>query len=163
MIPMIENNPAGSAKIPPPSDLALLFERLMAYWRGAATRLTEFGGGVLSLPSPEFVVEWGGRPRGRLALRFDPSLYPWLMRQRDFKQLNLSTETEMLKEMTALYALYLIRYFSMEQMMEAGPLLPRRPLGAELNGRAPDSQVLLGVEGHQVWIRLWLHPDRAGA
>ena len=61
--------------------------------------------------------------------------------------------------MTALYALYLVRFFSMEDLMEAGPLLPRRPLAAELIQRAPDTQVLFKVEAHLVQIRLWVYPS----
>ncbi len=155
-MPILENNQTCLTDPPSPEDLMLLFERFMAYWYGEPVRLTGLQGASFSPESPEFTVEWFGMSPGRLNVRFDARFYLWLVHKRDFKRINLYTENELLKEITALYGLYLIRYFSMVDLAETGPILPRRQALAELPDRDPDSQIILKVERCPVEIKLWL-------
>ncbi len=160
---IIENNQTCLATLPSPEDLMLLFERFTAYWYGEPVHLTGLLDASFSPESSEFTLEWSGLAPGRLNLRFDPSFYLWLVRKRDFKRINLYTENELLKEITALYGLYLIRYFSMADLAETGPLQPRRQAAAELPDRNPDSQIFLKVEQCPVEIKLWLQSPKTPA
>jgi len=138
----------------------LLFERFMAYWVGEPVRLTGLLDASFSPESPEFTVEWSGMAPGRLSVRFDATFYLWLVHKRDFKRINLYTENELLKEITALYGLYLIRYFSMADLAETGSILPRRQTAVELPKGAADAQIILKVEQCPVEIKLWLQPSK---
>ena len=160
MLPILENGQSCLTDLPSPEDLLLLFERFMAYWYGEPVHLTGLLDASFSPESSEFTVEWSGLVQGRLNVRFDASFYLWLVHKRDFKRINLYTENELLKEITALYGLYLIQYFSMADLAETGPILPRRQAAAELPGRDPDSKIILKVEQCPVEIKLWLQPAK---
>jgi hypothetical protein len=163
MLPIIENDRSCLAALPSPEDLMLLFERFMAYWYGEPVHLTGLLDASFNPESSEFTVEWSGFVQGRLNIRFDTTFYLWLVRKRDFKRLNLYTENELLKEITALYGLYLIRYFSMADLAETGPVLPRRQAVSELPDQDPDSRIILKVEQCPVEIKLWLQPSKPKA
>jgi hypothetical protein len=160
MMATIENDRTCLAAIPSPEDLMLLFERFLDYWCGESVHLTGLLSGSFGPESSEFTVQWEGLVSGRLNLRFDDAFYPWLVRERDFKRLNFYTETELLKEVTALYGLYLIRYFSMADLADTGILLPHRQAAGELPDRKPDSQILLKVEQCPLEIKLWLETSK---
>jgi hypothetical protein len=160
MMTIIENDRTCPALIPSPEELMVLFERFMVYWCEESVHLTGLVSGSLDPESSEFTVQWTGLVRGRLNLRFDPAFYPWLVRERGFKRLNFYTETELLKEITALYGLYLIRYFSMADLADTGVLLPQRQAASELPDRDPDSQILLKVEQCPLEIKLWLETSK---
>ncbi|HVM33134.1 MAG TPA: hypothetical protein VMU88_08370 [bacterium] len=155
MIPTLENNSCALAGAPSPADLVLLFERFMAYWRGTVVHLTGLEEATFGPDPIECAVEWGGRAKGRLALKFDPSFYPWLVDQQDFRRINLSTEDELLKEITALYGLYFLRFFAIQDLMENGPLTPRRLSVGAAALPEPDRRVWVRVEKSPVEIKLW--------
>ncbi|HET9870083.1 MAG TPA: hypothetical protein VFR02_06265 [bacterium] len=152
---MREEGQSCLSRFPAPEDLVLLFERFMAYWCGERVKLAGLGLGAPGPGSPEFMVRWRGAVPGTLSLRFDPGFYPWLVRRRDFKHMNLYTEDALLQEITALYGIYLIQYFSMADLADAGPLLPRRAPPGQLPARGPDSQIGIRVEECPLEIRFW--------
>jgi hypothetical protein len=142
--------------IPTSMDLGGHFEKFVKYW---ADPEFQYRGPIQDdLPgmSSEVSIRWKGEVGGRIVIRCHPKFLRWLEESRDTKPSHMQTETEIFREMSSLYAVYLIYCFWMSDFSEMGMIQPNPSTPADWPVRKPSATCSLLVQNNPVEIRLWV-------